>query len=93
MKINLKFGGRFREIFGANEAQIDLEEGANILRLLDVLCDFPDRRAKIFDNSNINVRPSVMITKNGRFIIHLDWLQTKLLDGDKVEIFSLVSGG
>jgi len=93
LKISLKFGGRFRETFGASEEQIDLEEGANISRLLDVLCDSPDRRAKIFDSSNINVRSFVMITKNGRFIIHLDWLRTKLLDGDKVEIFSLVSGG
>jgi MoaD family protein len=93
LKISLKFGSRFREIFGASEVQIDLEERANILRLLDVLCDSPDRRAKIFDNSNINVRPNVAITKNGRFIIHLDWLQTELFDGDKVEIFSLASGG
>ena len=93
MKISVKFGSIFREVFGADEMQIDLEPGANILRLLDILCDSPDRRVKIFDKSNTNVRPHVSITKNGRFILHLNWLQTELFDGDKVEIFILGSGG
>jgi molybdopterin converting factor small subunit len=93
LKIHLKFGSIFQEIFGGREGEIDLLEGADIARLLDVLCSTPERRAKIFDPTGKNLRPYVTISKNGRFIIHLDWLQTRLSDGDRVEFFLLGAGG
>ncbi len=92
MKIHLKFGSIFKEIFGGSEGEIDLEDGADIAALLHVLCAEPERRAKIFDPAG-NIRPYVTISKNGRFIVHLNWLQTKLSDGDRVEFFLLAAGG
>ncbi len=93
MKIHVKFGSIFQAIFGEKERQVDLEEGADMARLLDVLCETPERRIKIFDPTGGNLRPYVNITKNGRFILHLKWLQTELSDGDRVEILLLAAGG
>ena len=93
MKVHVKFRTIFREVFGMDEMELDLDSGANILSLLNILCDSQDRRAKIFDSSNTNLRRHVTITKNGRFILHLNWLQTELFDGDKVEILMLAAGG
>jgi MoaD family protein len=92
LKVNVKFSVRFREIFGADERQMELQNGANVGDLLDILCDSNARRIKLFGTGK-NLRPNVLVTKNGRFIVHLNWLDTALSDGDKVEILSLVSGG
>ncbi len=93
MKIHVKFGSIFQAVFGEKERQIDLEAGADISRLLDVLCDTPERRAKIFDHTGKNLRPYVSISKNGSFIVHLKWLQTGLSEGDRVEFVLLAAGG
>jgi len=49
--------------------------------------------ANIFDKSKTKLKPTVTITRNGRFIIHLDWLDTVLADNDNVRILTLHSGG
>jgi thiamine biosynthesis protein ThiS len=90
--INVKFGPRFREVFGAEEKRIKLPKGAVVRSLLDRICDSDARRIKLFGSTD-KLRPSVAVTKNGRFIIHLRWLDTELADGDNVEIISFVSGG
>jgi MoaD family protein len=93
LEINLKLRARFVELFGTKERRVRLQNGATVRNLLDALCDSPERTEKIFDNERKNLRPYVAVTKNGRFIIHLEWLDTKLSDGDNVEIFSMVSAG
>ncbi|NQU15913.1 MAG: MoaD/ThiS family protein, partial [Desulfobacteraceae bacterium] len=45
--------------------------------------------ANIFDKSKTKLKPTVTITRNGRFIIHLDWLDTVLADNDNVRILTL----
>ncbi|MFO7984889.1 MAG: MoaD/ThiS family protein [Desulfatiglandaceae bacterium] len=93
MKIQLKLHGRFTQIFGAKERPVQLKDGANIRDLLDHLCDTDERRMKIFDRENKNLGPNVVVRKNGRFIIHLNWLDTSLEEGNRVEILTLHCGG
>lgn len=93
MKINLKLFPRFREVFQMTEGEISLKAGANVRDLLSVLCDTDDRRSKLFDSDGKTLRPNVVIRKNGRFIVHLNWLDTELEENDGVEILSFVSGG
>ncbi len=92
MKVNVKFGPRFRELFEADAKDVDVEEGADVRSLLALICDSEKRRFELFGNGT-NLRPSVVVTKNGRFIIHLNWLDTKLEEGDRVEILTLHCGG
>lgn len=93
LKINVSLSGRFRDIFQAKDLEIELKDGGNIRDLLNFLCDTHERRSNIFDTSKTRLKPAVTITRNGRFIIHLDWLDTKLAEGDSVMIFTLHAGG
>jgi thiamine biosynthesis protein ThiS len=93
MKINLKLFPRFREVFQMTEGEISLKAGANVRELLNVLCNTEERSRKIFDSDNRALRPNVVIRKNGRFIVHLNWLDTALEENDVIEILTFVSGG
>ena len=93
MNVKLKLFGQFIQTFQMDESQIELEPNATVLDLLNTICKTKKKRDSIFVTSDRNLRPNVTIRKNGRFIIHLDWLDTKLNDGDRVEILTLHSGG
>ncbi|MBI4763559.1 MAG: MoaD/ThiS family protein [Deltaproteobacteria bacterium] len=92
MKINVKFGPNFKEVFNADVKQIELENGAIFRDLLEKLCDSPERRIKLFGITD-SLLPQIMVSKNGRFIVHLKWLDTDLADGDTINIFNLFGGG
>ena len=89
----MKLYGRFADIFEAEKKNIKVEEGSDIRDLLNHLCDTDERRMKIFDVEKKNLRPNVVVRKNGRFIVHLNWLRTRLEEGDQVEILTLHCGG
>lgn len=93
MKVKVSFTGRFRDIFQAEDIEVELDEGSKIRDLLNLICDTDERSSNVFDKSMTRLKPSVTVTINGRFIIHLNWLDTALEEGDKVTIFVLHSGG
>ena len=88
----MKFFTTFRQLFGGQEKEVELESGANIQDLLNLLCDSRQCHQKIFDHSG-ELRPYIKILKEGRFIEFLNGLQTKLADGDVVAMFPPVGGG
>lgn len=92
MKIKVRFFAPFRELFGANESEIELRSATDVRELLNHLCNSSERREKIFDQFG-ELRPYVMILKNGQPIQTLDGFQTKLGEGDEIAIFPPVSGG
>lgn len=92
MKIKVKFFAPFRELFGANESEIELRSAPDVRELLNLLCKSSERRDKLFDQSG-ELRPYVMILKNGQPIQILDGVRTKLEEGDEIAIFPPVSGG
>lgn len=93
MKINLKLFGQFIQIFQMDEKEIVLESGGTILDLIHYLCKTDKQRDSLFVTNDRNLRPNVTIRINGRFIIHLNWLDTKLEEGDRVDILTLHCGG
>ncbi len=92
MKVKVMFFAPFRELFGANEREIELEGASDVQELLNILCDSDERREKVFDQFG-ELRPYVMILKNGRPIQTLDGIRTELEEGDEIAIFPPVSGG
>jgi len=92
MKIRVKFFTTLRELFGAEEKEIELENGSDILDLLNILCDSSRRRQTIFDNSG-KPKTYIQILKNRRPIQSLDGIHTKLGEGDVVGILPPVFGG
>jgi len=88
----VKFFAILREIFGAKEKEVELKSGSDILELLNIICDSPKSREKIFGNSS-EPKASIQILKNGRSIRSLDGIHTKLEEGDSITILPLVFGG
>jgi sulfur carrier protein ThiS len=93
LKINLKLFGRFIQIFQIDEKEIILKTGDTVMDLLNSLCKTEELRKNIFSANNRSLKPNVSIRKNGRFIVHLNWLDTELEAGDRVEILTLHCGG
>ena len=92
MKVKVKFFAPFREIFGANESEMELKGAPDVQALLNLLCDSNERRDKIFDQFG-KLNSSVMIMKNGQPIQTLGGILAQLEDGDEIAIFPPVSGG
>ena len=92
MQINVKFFATFIQLFGGREKEIELDSGANIQDLLNLLCDRPKCREKIFDNSG-RVRTHIQILKNHRPIQSLEGVYTQLVDGDSVGLLPPMFGG
>ena len=93
MKINVKFLSKFKDIFGTDEMQLELEDSAKVHDALDLLCDSEDRRKSIFSREKAKLRHDVMVARNGLFILYLDRLNTPLHKGDTLTIFYPASMG
>lgn len=59
--------------------------------LLVHLCDTTERHEELFDNRNL--KPNILIFKNGVTIHALKGLETELGDGDVINIFPFIGGG
>ena len=86
MKIRVRFHSRFKDIFGAKEKDIELEEGARVRDLLRLLCASEVQSKSIYAESEKRLRHDVLLTKNRRFIFHMQRLDTQLEDRDEVAI-------
>jgi molybdopterin synthase sulfur carrier subunit len=92
MKVRAIFFAPFRELFGADEKEIELSGVPDIRVLFDSLCNSQECRERLFDELG-ELRNEVSILKNGRPIQTLSGLNTELEDGDEVAIFPTVAGG
>jgi len=92
MKITLKAFAFFRDILD-KISQLEITPDENIQTLLDRLCKQHSRlHGMLFDNDG-QIKQLVIILKNGRNIVHLQGLTTKLEDGDVISLFPPVAGG
>ncbi|TET05718.1 MoaD family protein [Candidatus Atribacteria bacterium MT.SAG.1] len=91
MIVKVKAFANLREVFGG-EASVRLKEGAVLKDLLSPVYLPPKALEAIIDESG-NIKPSILILKNGRNIRFLRGLLTRLEDGNKVSIFPPVCGG
>jgi molybdopterin synthase sulfur carrier subunit len=91
MILKVKAFANLREVFGG-ETSVRLKEGAVLKDLLSPVYLPPKALEAIIDESG-NIKPSILILKNGRNIRFLRGLLTRLEDGNKVSIFPPVCGG
>jgi molybdopterin synthase sulfur carrier subunit len=92
MKVRVKFFAAFREIFGAQEREIELDSGASVRDLLHVLCDRSGCREKILDEAG-GLRRDVKMLKKGKHIQLVEETSTELEDGDVITVFPAMFGG
>jgi sulfur carrier protein ThiS len=94
LKINVHLKGRFKEAFKLPDPYaLEIENATNVRGLLDRLCQDTGNPPDTFFNKDLRLKPNVAVTKNGRFIIHLNWLDTPIEAGDTITIFTLHCGG
>ncbi|MEE8564156.1 MAG: ubiquitin-like small modifier protein 1 [Atribacterota bacterium] len=91
MIVKVKTFANLKEVF-REKANLKLKEGAVLKDLLSSVYLPPKALEVIIDESG-NIKPSILILKNGRNIRLLRGLLTRLEDGDKVSIFPPVCGG
>jgi len=91
MIVKVKTFANLKEVF-REKVNLKLKEGAVLKDLLSPVYLPPKALEVIIDESG-NIKPSILILKNGRNIRFLRGLLTRLEDGDKVSILPPVCGG
>jgi molybdopterin synthase sulfur carrier subunit len=93
MKITLRIFANFREMIGDAEIETFSPDGESVRGFLKGLCEtHPALRGKIFDAVG-NLKPYILVLKNGRNIASLQQLDTLLADKDVIALFPPVAGG
>ena len=92
MRVKAIFFAPFRELFGADEINVDLDGTPNVKSLLDLLCNSNTLREKIFNEFD-ELRSDLTVLKNGRSIQTINGVQTELKEGDEIAIFPPIAGG
>lgn len=92
MRLELRFFASFREAVGQKvlEREYETDAVAVIDVLEELVSDYPD--LEIFVGP-AELRDFVSVMKNGRDITHLEGLDTRLEDGDKLSVFPPIAGG
>ena len=89
MTLELRFFATFREAVGQKTLEREYPEDATVG---DVLTDLTDEYdMDLFEDGDL--RPQLSIMKNGKEVVHLDGLDTRLGDGDTLSVFPPVAGG
>lgn len=89
MALELRFFATFREAVGQKTLEREYPEGTTVG---DVLTDLTaEYEMDLFEDGDL--RPQLSIMKNGKDVVHLDGLDTRLDDGDTLSVFPPVAGG
>jgi molybdopterin synthase sulfur carrier subunit len=89
MTLELRFFATFREAVGQKTLECDYPEGTTVG---DVLTDLVEEyEMDLFEDGDL--RPQLSIMKNGKDVVHLDGVDTRLADGDTLSVFPPVAGG
>jgi sulfur-carrier protein len=93
MKITFRTFATFREIIGTMETELILPPEETVGGLLENLCKtHPGLRAHLFDVAG-QIKPYIVILKNGRSVTSLQQLDTVIDEGDVIALFPPVAGG
>jgi len=89
--MEVKFFAYIREYTNCKETKIAYEETVEklLLKLSDIYGN--QFRSKIFSGNELS--KEIIVLVNGRHIVHLDGIKTKLENDDVVSIFPVVAGG
>lgn len=91
--MEIKVFANFREICGDKTVHVDVYDNEPIENVLDRLIEkFPMMKEELF-TENKEIKPLVHVFINGKNVIHLDGLQSKVKKTDEIALFPPVAGG
>jgi molybdopterin synthase sulfur carrier subunit len=95
MKVKLKYFAHLREIVGKVEETITLPEDATVKKLIEVLSEMygATLRDYIYDRGGAEPSPNLNFLLDGRNIMMLNGMDTRLYDGCVFVIIPPVGGG
>ncbi|MGB9893427.1 MAG: MoaD/ThiS family protein [Candidatus Saccharicenans sp.] len=91
VKVKVKFFAYFRELFGAKEKELVLEDGISLFELLNCLALTAKQKSELFLNSQL--KSQVVVIVNGSVAAPENLSKTKVEDGSVVAIFPIMGGG
>ncbi|MCK4646103.1 MAG: MoaD/ThiS family protein [Candidatus Aminicenantes bacterium] len=91
MKVKVKFFAYLRDVFHGKEKGIEFKTRTTVGELLNLISDFPEGRKELFKGSEL--KPHLVIFKNGTPVHTKRGLETELQDGDTINIFPFIGGG
>jgi molybdopterin synthase sulfur carrier subunit len=93
-RVNVNFYATLRQIAGRKTVTLPLAAGATVKALLDAVIErFPGMRSALFDEEG-RLFPHVHVFINGQDAPHLEHaLETRLREGDAIDLFPAVGGG
>jgi len=91
MRVKVKFFAYLRDVFHGKEKGFKLKTGTTVRELLNLISDFPEGRTELFKGSEL--KPHIIIIKNGSPVHTKRGLETELQDGDTINIFPFIGGG
>lgn len=91
--MEIKVFATYREICGGKVIRVPYNEGDSIKKLLQsVIEQFPSMKKELFESGN-ELKPHIHVFINGKNVIHMDGLQTKVKSTDELALFPPVAGG
>ncbi len=93
MKITFRTFADFREVIGVKEKEFSLPEGETVGGLLKGLCKGDAGLQEKLFGAAAELKPYVIILKNGRNVTSLQHLDTVIADQDVIAVFPPVAGG
>ncbi|HZG86851.1 ubiquitin-like small modifier protein 1 [Paenibacillus sp.] len=91
--MNVKVFANFREICMNKVVKVPAPDGSSVAEVLEALIEqFPPLEPEVFDAAR-RLKPFVHVYINGRNIIHLEGLETKVRAEDQFALFPPVAGG
>jgi molybdopterin synthase sulfur carrier subunit len=87
--VELRFFANFREAVGQKTLEREYPDGTTVGEVLSDLVE--EYGLDVFEDGDLRTQLSVM--KNGKDVVHIDGVDTRLDDGDTLSVFPPVAGG
>ncbi len=94
MTLTIKFVGALRNLSGKTSLTLNIQEGASVKSVVEVLSEqFPALKHTFSDSDLNDSRSNSLVLVNGVEISVLAGYETKVSDGDEVVFVPVVHGG
>lgn len=91
--MEIKVFANFREICGGKKVDIEVYDNEPIENVLDRLIEkYPKMKEELFTEDK-EIKPLVHVFINGKNVIHLEGLKSKVKTTDEIALFPPVAGG